>query len=142
MNVLLISSGVLMGFITATTAAVGALASAVMSLSEARKTSAQVERMRGEVKGTLDTAQHELTHNHGSSMKDSTHRAEGKIDGLIKSVDSVAAEQRAQGVRLHSLETGMGGIRDDIRQLRADDSQLRAEVANVRDKPPFLIVDD
>lgn len=75
-----------------------------------------------DLKTQMDTAQHELTHDHGSSMKDSSVRTEEKVDSL--------------GAALHALETGLGGIRDEIRNNRrhADEEHesLRDELHELR----------
>ena len=46
----------------------------------------------------------EVHHDHGSSMKDASTRTEEKVDSL--------------GAALHAVETGLGGIRDEIRNNR------------------------
>lgn len=61
----------------------------------------------------------EVKHDHGSSMKDSQSRTEEKVDSL--------------GAALHAVETGLGGIRDELRIIRWDGAQTREEVAHVRD---------
>ena len=64
----------------------------------------------------------EVRYDHGSSMKDSQSRTEEKVDSL--------------GAALHALETGLGGIRDEIRNNRrhADEEHesLRDELHELR----------
>ena len=61
----------------------------------------------------------EVKHDHGGSMKDSQSRTEEKVDSL--------------GEAMHSVETAVGGIRDELRIIRRDGAQTREEVAHVRD---------
>ncbi|VEI04097.1 Uncharacterised protein [Acidipropionibacterium jensenii] len=64
----------------------------------------------------------EVKHDHGSSMKDASTRTEEKVDSL--------------GAALHAVETGLGGIRDEIRNNRrhADEEHesLRDELHELR----------
>jgi predicted nucleic acid-binding Zn-ribbon protein len=61
----------------------------------------------------------EVKHDHGSSMKDASARTEEKVDSL--------------GAAMHSVETAVGGLRDELRIIRRDGAQTREEVAHVRD---------
>lgn len=61
----------------------------------------------------------EVKHDHGSSMKDASTRTEEKVDSL--------------GAAMHSVETAVGGLRDELRIIRRDGAQTREEVAHVRD---------
>lgn len=61
----------------------------------------------------------EVKHDHGGSMKDSQSRTEEKVDSL--------------GAAMHSVETAVGGIRDELRTIRRENAQTREEVAHVRD---------
>lgn len=129
--------------ITAIGTAVG---SVLAALWQGMKTRAEVSTMQvhmsaamASTQEALATAQHELTHDHGSSMKDSSVRSEGKLDQLILSQQALdekfrgmAAEQARQGDTVHSLDRGLGGVRDDLRIIRAESGQTRSEVAEVR----------
>jgi hypothetical protein len=77
-------------------------------------------------------------------MKDASTRTEEKVDRLSDAVEAnteltrgVVAEQDRQATRLHALETGLGGIRDDVRQIhRSSDSEhgtLRDDISQIRD---------
>lgn len=139
------------GLAAVITAAGSSIAALIGSLVQGMKTRAEVEQMRSHVWGAttatreaMATAQHELTHNHGGSMKDASTRTEGKIDRLTDEVEAnteltrgVVAEQDRQATRLHALETGLGGIRDDVRQIhRSSDSEhgtLRDDISQIRD---------
>lgn len=116
-----------------------AIGSVLAALWQGMKTRAEVTAMQAHMSEALAAAQHELTHDHGSSMKDSSVRSEGKLDQLIVSqqaldeqVRGVAAEQSRQGDTVHSLDRGLGGVRDDLRIIRAESGQTRSEVAEVR----------
>lgn len=140
-----------LGLAALITAAGSSIAGLITALVQGMRTHAEVRQMRAHVSGALDasrqalkTAQHELTHNHGSSMKDASTRTESKIDGLTDAVDAnteltrgVMAEQDRQATRLHALETGLGGIRDDVRQIhRSSDSEhgtFRGDIKEIRD---------
>ena len=61
----------------------------------------------------------EVKHDHGSSMKDASARTEEKVDSL--------------GAAMHSVETAVGGLRDELRIIRRDGAQTREEVAHMRD---------
>lgn len=140
-----------LGLAALITASGSSLAALIGSLVQGMKIRAEVKQMRRHVgesmaatKQAMATAQHELTHNHGSSMKDASTRTESKIDGLTDAVDTnteltrgVVAEQDRQATRLHALETGLGGIRDDVRQIhRSSDSEhgtFRGDIKEIRD---------
>ncbi|AFV89347.1 hypothetical protein PACID_15340 [Acidipropionibacterium acidipropionici ATCC 4875] len=133
-----------LGLAALITAAGSSIAALIGSLVQGMKTRAEVEQMRGHVTAAMETTQHELTHNHGSSMKDASTRTEGKVDRLSDAVEAnteltrgVVAEQDRQATRLHALETGLGGIRDDVRQIhRSSDSEhgtLRDDISQIRD---------
>lgn len=116
-----------------------AIGSVLAALWQGVKTRAEVTAMQAHMSEALAAAQHELTHDHGSSMKDSSVRSEGKLDQLIVSqqaldeqVRGVAAEQARQGDTVHSLDRGLGGVRDDLRIIRTESGQTRSEVAEVR----------
>jgi septal ring factor EnvC (AmiA/AmiB activator) len=67
----------------------------------------------------LTTIRDEVQHDHGHSMKDASTRTEEKVDSL--------------GAAMHSVETAVGGLRDELRIIRRDGAQTREEVAHMRD---------
>ena len=67
----------------------------------------------------LSSIRDEVKHDHGSSMKDASTRTEEKVDSL--------------GAAMNSVETAVGGIRDELRIIRRENAQTREEVAHVRD---------
>lgn len=72
----------------------------------------------GKAWSALSSIRDEVQHDHGHSMKDASTRTEEKVDSL--------------GTGLHALETGLGGIRDELRLMRRESAQTREEVADLR----------
>jgi Sec-independent protein translocase protein TatA len=147
-----------LGLAALITASGSSLAALIGSLVQGMKTRAEVAQMRRHVgesiaatKEAMETAQHELTHNHGSSMKDASTRTEGKVDALAEELqvqtqilarqgeqlDGVRAEQTRQGDAIHGLDRGVGGLRDENRQTRkhGDDEHdsIRDDIRVIRD---------
>lgn len=146
-----------LGLAALITAAGSSIAALIGSLVQGMRTRAEVEQMRGHVTAAMETAQHELTHNHGSSMKDASTRTEGKIDSLAdelqiqtqilarqgEQLDGVRAEQTRHGDAIaeirkdvSALDHGIGGLRDESRQTRkhGDDEHgsLRDDIRGIR----------
>lgn len=154
-----------LGLAALITAAGSSIAALIGSLVQGMKTRAEVEQMRRHVGESMtstceamETAQHELTHNHGSSMKDASTRTEGKVDALAdelqvqtqilarqgEQLDGVRAEQTRQSDVIHEmkrdvrgLDRAVGGLRDETRQTRkhGDDEHdsIRDDIKTIRD---------
>jgi predicted nucleic acid-binding Zn-ribbon protein len=73
----------------------------------------------GKAWSALSSIRDEVQHDHGHSMKDASTRTEEKVDSL--------------GAAMHSVETAVSGIRDELRIIRREGAQTREEVAHVRD---------
>lgn len=154
-----------LGLAALITASGSSLAALIGSLVQGMKIRAEVKQMRRHVgesmaatKQAMATAQHELTHNHGSSMKDASTRTEGKVDALAEELqvqtqilarqgeqlDGVRAEQTRQSDVIHEmkrdvhgLDRAVGGLRDETRQTRkhGDDehNSIRDDISQIRD---------
>ena len=73
----------------------------------------------GKAWSALSSIRDEVQHDHGSSLKDASTRTEEKVDSL--------------GAAMHSVETAVGGLRDELRIIRREGAQTREEVAHMRD---------
>lgn len=121
-----------LGLAALITAAGSSIAALIGSLVQGMKTRAEVEQMRGHVTAAMETAQHELTHNHGSSMKDASTRTEEKVDVLTELVRGVDARMDRIESRQDSLERSQRGMARDVGRLADADQQTGETVERIQ----------
>jgi chromosome segregation ATPase len=105
---------------------------AVQLLRELRKEVSEVGVQAGEITRQTGPNGENAARIAAQQAADATTRIEHTIEGLGAVVDQIAAEQTRQGGTIHSLDTGLGGVRDDLRIIRREAGQTRDDVAEVR----------
>lgn len=110
---------------------IGAVLVAILNRNRqhAKATRADVVQMRSDVA----VVRNEVKNDHDTNLRDENDE---RHDVVIKQLDQILTVQRAQAQALHSMDRGLGGVRDDVRQLRHDLEDERDRIRRLEDTRP------